>query len=143
MRDGTAGADTPLTSAARPAPHRPAARRPGCKGARDALRNQLYQLGRPPHSFARPSLSRHAKETWDALKHNRARFRLRHVPGRLSGRLGRGVARSRHPGTAGRSPDRKRDLDHRRRGDHYSCGDLLRAARHVLASGLRSRKCCL
>ena len=28
-------------------------------------------------------------------------------------------------------------------GAHHSCGDLLRAARHVLASGLRSRKCCL
>ena len=43
-------------------PHKPAARRPGCKGARDALHDQLYQPGRPPQTQPlRPPTSKTCK----------------------------------------------------------------------------------
>ena len=144
MRDGTAGSDAPWISAARPASTQ-ASRAPSRmqRGARCAPR-PIVPTGAAasnPPGAAVPQ--QETQRSQDALKHHRTRLRLRHVPRRLPGRLGRGLSRTRHPGAAGRSPDRKRDLDHRGRGDHHRRRHLLRAARHVVAPRLgRAWQCC-
>ena len=131
----------PRSSAARPASTQ-ARRAPSRmqRGARCAPRPIVptgAAASNPPEAAAP---KQDMQRSQDALKHHRTRLRLRHVPRRIPDRLGRGIARPRHPRAAGRRSDRQRDLDHRGRGDHHRRRHLLRPARHVLAPRLRERR---
>lgn len=75
----------------------------------------------------------------NARKHHQPCLWLRHLPRRLSGRLGRGVARTRHQGAAGRLADCLRHIHHSWRRDYHRRSSLLRDARHVLAPRLVRR----